>query len=576
MISPVDIGDTVAGKYEVERVLAKGGMGVVVVARHLQLDKQVAIKFMLPHLLRAGVEPDALERFVREGRAAVRLRGENVGRVLDVDTLSDGTPYMVMEYLEGQDLSRHVEKHGPLPLVESVDYVLQACVAMAEAHLCGIIHRDLKPSNLFVTRRPDGSALIKVLDFGISKLYEDPDGERTHTAVVMGSPSYMAPEQAQSARDADVRSDIWSLGVILYECTSKQLPYGKQASTAGILAQLIYEDPRPLADMAPNLPAAFCKVVDTCLRRDPARRYQTIGELASALLPFASAVGRRAAASIHAIIGGAPVNDGAPAALQAGDDRVADVARVAAVARGEALPEADTDLAPVPPVMTRGAPAGDEAPVLELDTDVIAGATQLELAVDPRDPEVRREATPYKRQPEGGLYSPWRAWLKVDRAIGVGVATALVVLAALVLLADTEPAWPVSWIYVLNAWVHRLGYEVSGWAGRYWQILVGPMFQIAIPIALASAVARLGGRQAAAVAWWWLGTNVVHVGRSMGNTQKLSPITGDIDPWSHWFPAWRIHDHAETIARVVSWSGAVLMAGAVLLLLWRVTGGARR
>ncbi|HWN71600.1 MAG TPA: serine/threonine-protein kinase, partial [Haliangium sp.] len=241
MIAPVDIGETVAGKYTIERVLAKGGMGVVVVARHLQLDKQVAIKFMLPHLMRAGVEPDALERFVREGRAAVRLRGENVGRVLDVDTLPDGTPYMVMEYLEGQDLSHHIEKHGPLPLAESVDYVLQACVAMAEAHLCGIVHRDLKPSNLFVTRRPDGTPLIKVLDFGISKLYEDAGGQHTQTAMIMGSPSYMAPEQAQSARDADVRSDIWSMGVILYECTSRQLPYGKQASTAGIVAQLIYE-----------------------------------------------------------------------------------------------------------------------------------------------------------------------------------------------------------------------------------------------------------------------------------------------------------------------------------------------
>jgi hypothetical protein len=580
MIAPVDIGETIAGKYEVERVLAKGGMGVVVVARHLQLDQQVAIKFMLPHLLGAGVEPDALERFVREGRAAVRLRGENVARVIDVDTLPDGMPYMVMEYLQGQDLSHHVQKHGPLPLVESVDYTLQACVAMAEAHLCGIVHRDLKPSNLFVTRRPDGSALIKVLDFGISKLYEDADGQSTQTAVVMGSPSYMAPEQAQSARSADVRSDIWSMGVILYECTSKQLPFGRQASTAGILAQLIYEEPRPLADVAPNLPAAFCNVVDTCLKKDPAQRYQTIGELASALLPFSSAVGRQAAASIHAIIGGALAGApgvGAPASLP-GAGHGQDAARPARSHDPlDDLPRADTDLASRPPMMAPAAPttsiaAAPRGPgVLELDAAAMAQIQPLDLAVDPRDPVVRQEATPYKRQPEGGRFSPWRVWLTTDRIIALGTTVVLAVLTVAILLSGTEPAWPASWIDTVNALVHRLGYEIAGPLGRYWRILAGPAFQIAIPFLLSQVFARLGRRHIARVFMWWLGANVVHIARSMADAtgQRLSPITGDLHPWNHWFTSWGFHEHIDTLALVVRWTGAALMIGVLLAMVYR-------
>ncbi len=590
MIAPVDIGETVAGKYRVERVLAKGGMGVVVVARHLQLDKQVAIKFMLPHLMRAGVEPDALERFVREGRAAVRLRGENVGRVLDVDTLPDGTPYMVMEYLEGQDLSHHIEKHGPLPLAESVDYVLQACVAMAEAHLCGIVHRDLKPSNLFVTRRPDGTPLIKVLDFGISKLYEDAGGQHTQTAMIMGSPSYMAPEQAQSARDADVRSDIWSMGVILYECTSRQLPYGKQASTAGIVAQLIYEQPRPLAEVAPNLPAAFCKVVGTCLQKQPDLRHQTIGELASALLPFASRVGRQAAASVHAIIGGGPAG-GAPApspAAEPDDDdsargdaqhgaepgRAARVARPARPAEEEdPLHHADTSLAPAPPSMTRRTHgAGGGGGVLGLDAEAMAGVTSIDLAVDPLDPVVRKEATPYKHEPEPRATVALRTWFKVvDRVIPLAAVTALGALTASVLLSDASPGWPASWIDALNALLHRLGYDFAGSLDRYQRLLVGPALQIAIPLVLALGFWFFNRSRIASVLAWWLGASLVHVARAMDQApwQRITPITNDYHPWTHWFFEWGMQPHAGTIARVVYWVGAALMIGAVIALLRR-------
>jgi hypothetical protein len=556
--APVAIGEVIAGKYEVERVLAAGGMGIVVVARHTQLEKQVAIKFMLPHLLDAGVEPDALERFMREGRAAVRLRGENIARVHDVDLLPNGMPYMVMEYLEGMDLSQHVRKHGPLPLGESVDYVLQACVAMAEAHLCGIVHRDLKPSNLFLTRRPDGTALIKVLDFGISKLYGDPGAERTNTAVIMGSPSFMAPEQAISARNADVRSDIWSLGVILYECTSKQLPYENHSSTAAVLAQLIYEAPRPLGKVAPNLPAGFCKVVDTCLQKEPAQRYQSIGELAAALLPFASPVGRQAAASIHAMVGGIP----APVVpAQSGRERSAGFSpeRTPGDDTGAALPEADTDLAlakpsgmlapaaPGPALAARSVsqPRRGLGEGAEMDASAVASAQPLELAIDVRAPEVRRELATYPRQPEPrrqGLSG--RAWLDVHRLIEVATLVALTTLTALALLRDGGPAW----LDRLNEVIRELGYQLSGWAGEVPRVILGPAAQIALPLALALVLSRFGASLAATVAMWWLGHNFLHIAR---------------------FPPSGL-GHGDLISVVPYWAGAALMVAVLLYLLRRI------
>src|SRR5579864_8602341 len=163
---PVQIGDVLAGKYRVDRILGVGGMGIVVAATHLQLDQKVALKFMLPEALKL---PALVERFAREARAAVRLKSDHVARVLDVGTLDTGSPYMVMEYLEGSDLGSLVERQGPMPVAMAVDCVLQACDAVAEAHALGIVHRDLKPRNLFMTTRNDGRALVKVLDFGISK-----------------------------------------------------------------------------------------------------------------------------------------------------------------------------------------------------------------------------------------------------------------------------------------------------------------------------------------------------------------------------------------------------------------------
>ena len=197
---PTDPGTILADKYRVERVLGQGGMGVVVQARHIALDEKVALKFLLPEYAH---HPEAAARFLREARAAVRIKSEHVAHVTDVGTLANGAPYMVMELLEGADPSKVLEKSGVLEIADAVDYVIQACDAIAEAHGYGIVHRDIKPANLFLGKRPNGLALVKVLDFGISKVMEGSVDNLTKTTAAMGSALYMSPEQMQQTRAVD-------------------------------------------------------------------------------------------------------------------------------------------------------------------------------------------------------------------------------------------------------------------------------------------------------------------------------------------------------------------------------------
>jgi serine/threonine protein kinase len=283
-LPPVAPGDLLAGKYRVERVLGAGGMGVVVEARHIELEQRVALKFLLPH---AVTSSEATARFLREARAAVRIQGEHVARVTDVGRLDDGAPYIVMEFLEGMDLGAVVEK-GPLPLEDAIDFVLQACEAMAEAHAAGIIHRDLKPANLFLTQRPGGVSCVKVLDFGISKMTEGRAHEvgLTQTAALIGSPLYMSPEQLRSARGVDHRTDIWSLGVILFEFLTGTVPF--TASTLPqLIATILEGTPTRLAERRPDLPPGLEAVVSRALSKDAHDRHADVGELAAALAPFA-------------------------------------------------------------------------------------------------------------------------------------------------------------------------------------------------------------------------------------------------------------------------------------------------
>src|SRR5271165_3220466 len=220
--SGVREGDILAGKYRIEKVLGAGGMGVVVAARHLDLDQRVAIKCLLSH---TRTVPEIVERFTREARAAAKIQGEHVARVIDVGRFDDGTPFMVMEHLRGNDLADELAKSGPLPVTDAVRYLLETCEALAQAHALRIVHRDLKPANLFLAAQPGRRAIIKVLDFGISKVIDPSGGALTKTASIMGTPYYMSPEQLLSSKSVDERSDIWALGIILYELLVGRPPF---------------------------------------------------------------------------------------------------------------------------------------------------------------------------------------------------------------------------------------------------------------------------------------------------------------------------------------------------------------
>jgi len=289
-------GQVLAGKYRIERVLGRGGMGVVVAANHLQLGERVALKFLLPEAL---LNPEAVARFDREARAAVKIKSEHVARVSDVGNLESGAPYMVMEYLEGVDLSVWLTQRGALPIEQAVEFVLQACEAIAEAHTLGIVHRDLKPANLFVIERPDGGLAVKVLDFGISKLtgLGGSGVGITSTTATMGSPLYMSPEQMESAKDVDTRGDIWALGVVLYELVSARLPFPGE-TMAELVLKVVTAPPVPLRVVCAHAPPGLEEVVLKCLRKNRGARYQTVAELAFALFEFAP---RRSKASVERI-----------------------------------------------------------------------------------------------------------------------------------------------------------------------------------------------------------------------------------------------------------------------------------
>jgi len=286
-MSTVQPGEVLAGKYRVERVLGAGGMGYVVAARHLQLDQLVAMKF----LRRSGGldETEASGRFLREAKAVVRLRDEHVAKVFDVGTLDNGDPYIVMEYLDGADLAAIVKQRTTLPVPEAVEYIMQACEALAEAHSIGIVHRDVKLANLFVTRGHAGSPLVKVLDFGISKInpFGEAEHEMTRTPSMLDSPRFRSPEQMRDPRDVDPRSDLWSLGVVLYRLVSGKPPF--EADTLGrLLTMVMHESPEHLGQLRPDLPPGFADVVMRCLEKEQAQRYANAAELAHALVPFAT------------------------------------------------------------------------------------------------------------------------------------------------------------------------------------------------------------------------------------------------------------------------------------------------
>jgi hypothetical protein len=287
---PVAIGDLVGGKYRVTRILGVGGMGVVAAAEHEDLGQHVALKIMRA----ARKTPETVERFLAEARAAVRLKSSHVAKVRDVGTLPSGLPYMVMDLLEGSDLYTVLQDRGALSVEEAVDYILQACDAIADAHSLGIVHRDIKPENLFVTTRRDGSPHVRVLDFGVSKmggLEGQTDGATkrsvTHETAIIGSPSYMSPEQIRSAKTVDLRTDIWALGCTLYELLTGQEAFGAD-NAPDIFVKVLEKAAPPLHELRPDLPDGLEEVVGKCLEKDREKRYENIDAFASALMRFSS------------------------------------------------------------------------------------------------------------------------------------------------------------------------------------------------------------------------------------------------------------------------------------------------
>ncbi|HVH41689.1 MAG TPA: serine/threonine-protein kinase, partial [Labilithrix sp.] len=277
------IGDVIADKYRLDKVAGEGGMGIVYAAEHLVLKQRVAVKVLLPDAMTSEA---IVERFAREARAAAKIDSEHVARVLDAGTTASGSPFLVMEYLEGCDLEELLDLQKTLPVREAVDYLVQALEGLVHAHAANLVHRDLKPANLFLACRPDGSNAIKLLDFGISKSTRGkPEDKRLTGQHVLGSPVYMSPEQLRNATDIDARADIWSIGVVAYEMLIGEPPFDGDG-VGEIFAAILEKDAVPATVKNAKIPKALSDVVAKCLRRDPKERWQDAAQLARALAPF--------------------------------------------------------------------------------------------------------------------------------------------------------------------------------------------------------------------------------------------------------------------------------------------------
>jgi serine/threonine-protein kinase len=279
------VGDEILGKYRILRKLGEGGMGVVYAALHIELQETVAIKMLSPSL---AMRDDVVGRFMREARAAAKIKNEHAVRVLDVGKFEDGVPYMVMEFLDGEDLETTLMARGPLPLPEVIKYVAEAAIALSEAHRQGIVHRDIKPANLFLAKRSNGSRIIKIVDFGISKVANDGliEGGATRTDSVMGTPMYMSPEQLRASRDVDARADVWSLGIVFYRLLTGISPF--DGDTVPLLFVSIFSSKhRSLRERRPDLPIELESILARCLEKDRDKRMSSVEEFVMALAPWA-------------------------------------------------------------------------------------------------------------------------------------------------------------------------------------------------------------------------------------------------------------------------------------------------
>jgi len=437
MAFPV-VGDVFAGKYAIEAVVGRGGMGVVLSARHLELDEPVAIKLILAEDNSAS--PETLGRFVREAKLASKIKSEHVVRVLDVARLETGEPYIVMELLEGQDLAQVLDQKGPLSIEQAALYMLQVCEAIAEAHLLGIVHRDLKPANLFLTTLRDGAPCVKVLDFGISKLVGEQRNNVTKTDTLMGSPLYMSPDQLMMGRDLDARSDVWSLGVILFELLTGRAPFDGE-DTPQLIAQILHKPAPSLLAFRPDAPPELAALIESALVKDRDQRLPNVAALGRGLAAIAPDLGRssmlridglmsrsgslpasppheRVGTGSGAVAGGTPSATAGGAALDLTSTRKhLTVVQVLAVLgllaagvvggsvllhRAPALPAASTSpLAATPPSVATPPVGFDPSPTSEPVNSAAANLAAANLAAAPPEPPAPPSASAAAPHPSG-------------------------------------------------------------------------------------------------------------------------------------------------------------------------------
>ncbi|WP_437755326.1 protein kinase domain-containing protein [Sorangium sp. So ce1389] len=436
-------GEIVGGKYRVEHVIGQGGMGVVIAARHTTLKRRVALKFLLPDEHR---EPQDVARFLREAQAAAAITSQHVAHVIDVGTTEAGLPYFVMEFLRGINVAELIARRGPLSVDDAVGYVLEVCEAIAEAHALGIVHRDLKPSNIFLAEREGGSRQVKVIDFGISKALDagalGTDGKLTSTSMVFGSPSYMSPEHVRSARNVDTRTDIWAIGVILYEMLTARLPFEAETVSA-IFVSIVADPPTPPRSHRADIPDDLEGVILSCLEKRADRRPQTIADLARALAPFAP---ERARAPLDRILRSGPGVATVRAVPTTADEPVKvdgpapePVAWREATTRSKPSPASHPEPRAAPvhdaeePDRPKGTTAAGGAPTLQHDRK--ANATPIGQRATP-SPYARTDRYADEEDRASAMARTWRPSRRVHHAL-FGAA-AVVAFAGLGLLASSR------------------------------------------------------------------------------------------------------------------------------------------